>query len=160
MRILKKGNSNTKRLAYMSLVRPILEYGAACWDPYREGQIIALDRVQKKAAKFAHYTNSPNWETWASRRKLSRICALFKAYSGEPAWKSIGDRLQGPHYLSKVDHERKIRSSRQRTDIGKYSFVNRTIQHWNQLPAEVLGTLPCKPITFKNRVRKVIIELN
>jgi len=33
MRILKKGNSNTKRLAYMSLVRPILEYGAACWDP-------------------------------------------------------------------------------------------------------------------------------
>ena len=20
-----------------------------------------------------------------------------------------------------------------------------TIQHWNQLPAEVLGTLPCKP---------------
>jgi len=30
MRILKKGNSNTKRLAYMSLVRPILEYGAAC----------------------------------------------------------------------------------------------------------------------------------
>ena len=33
MRILKKDNSNTKSLAYMSLVRPILEYGAACWDP-------------------------------------------------------------------------------------------------------------------------------
>ena len=27
-------------------------------------------------------------------------------------------------------------------DIGKYSFVNRTIQHWNQLPAEVLGIIP------------------
>ena len=36
-----------------------------------------------------------------------------------------------------------------RTDTGKYSFVNRTIQHWNQLPAEVLGNLPCKPIAFK-----------
>jgi len=35
MRILKKGNSNTKSLAYMSLVHPILEYEAACWDPYR-----------------------------------------------------------------------------------------------------------------------------
>jgi len=94
MRILKKGNSNTKSLAYMSIVRPILEYGAACWDPYREGQISALDRVQKKAAKFAHYTNSPNWETLASCRKSSRIYALFKAYSGERAWKPIGDRLQ------------------------------------------------------------------
>jgi len=138
MRILKKGNSNTKNLAYMSLVRPILEYGAACWDPYREGQIIAFDRVQNKAAKFAHHTKSSNWETLTSRRRLSRICALFKAYSGEGAWKAIGDKLQRPHYLRRVDHERKIRSRRQRMDIGKYSFVNRTIQDWNQLPAKVL----------------------
>jgi hypothetical protein len=36
MRILKKGNSSTKSLAYPSLVRPILEYGAACWDPYMD----------------------------------------------------------------------------------------------------------------------------
>ena len=104
MRILKKGNSNTKSLAYMSLVCPILEYGAACWDPYRERQIIVLDRVQKKVAKFAHHTNSSNWETLASRRKLSRICAVFKVYSGERAWKAIGNKLQRPHYLSRIDH--------------------------------------------------------
>ena len=81
----------------MSLVRPILEYGAACWDPYREGQISALDRVQKRAAKFAHHKNSLNWETLASHRKLSRICGLFKAYSGERARKPTGDRLERPH---------------------------------------------------------------
>jgi len=46
-----------KRLAYMALVRPILEYGAVCWDPYREGQVSALNRVQKRAAKFANNTN-------------------------------------------------------------------------------------------------------
>jgi len=86
MRILKKGNSNTISLAYLSLVRPILEYGAA----YREGQISALERVQKKTAIFAHHTNSSKWKTLASRRKLSRICALFKTYSGERAWKAIG----------------------------------------------------------------------
>ena len=147
MRILKKGNSNTKSLAYMSVVRPILECGAVCWDPHREGQITALDRVQKRATKFAHHTNSSNQETLESRRKLSRIWAVFKAYSGERAWKAIGDRLQRPRYLSRVDHEQKIRSRRQRTGIGKYSFVNRIIQDWNQLPAEMLGTLPCKPNT-------------
>ena len=55
--ILYNTGSKTKSLAYMSLVGPLLEYGAACWDPYREGHITALDRVQKKAAKFAHHTN-------------------------------------------------------------------------------------------------------
>ena len=158
MRILKKGNSNNKMLAYMSLVRPTLEYGAACWVPYREGQISALDRVQKKAATFAHQTNSSNWETLATRRKLSRICALIKAYSGERAWKSIGDKLQRPRYLSGVDHERNIRSRRQRTDIGKYSFINRTIQDWNKLPAEVLETLPCKLNTLKKRAKKQLLR--
>jgi hypothetical protein len=38
MRVVKKGNKNTKSVAYKLLVRPILEYGAACWDPYRECQ--------------------------------------------------------------------------------------------------------------------------
>jgi hypothetical protein len=66
--------------------------------------------------------------------------------------------LRVPH--DRVDHERKIRGRRQRTDIGKYSFVNRAIQDWNQLPAEVLGTLPCKPNTLKKRVRKVINEVS
>jgi hypothetical protein len=45
---------------------------------------------------------------------------------------------------------------KQKTDIGKYSFVNRTIQLWNQLPADVLGTLSCKPSNFRKSIRKVI----
>ena len=35
--------------------------------------------------------------------------------------------------LSRVDHNCKIRARKQRTDVGKYSFVNRTITEWNQL---------------------------
>jgi hypothetical protein len=52
MRILKKGNRNTKSLAYTSLVCPILEYGAACSDPYRIGQINALERVENTRLSF------------------------------------------------------------------------------------------------------------
>jgi hypothetical protein len=65
-------------------------------------------------------------------------------------------RLQSPCYLSRVDHDRKIRSRKQKTDIGKYSFVTRTIHLWNQLPAEALGTLSSKSSNFRKRVRKVI----
>ena len=103
----------------MLLLRPILECGAACWDPYRDEQIHASDRVQNKAAKFAYHTNETNWETLTQRRKIARVCVLYKAYSGQQAWKVIGDRLKRPYYLSSVDHDWKIRNRRQRTDIGK-----------------------------------------
>ena len=63
MRVLKKGNRNTKSLAYTSLVRRILEYGAACWDPCREAHINALDRVQMKAAQFTNHTKHSDWVT-------------------------------------------------------------------------------------------------
>jgi hypothetical protein len=33
---------------------------------------------------------------------------------------------------------------------------NRTIQLWSQLPEDALGTLSCKPSSFKKRVRKEI----
>jgi hypothetical protein len=98
---------------------------------------------------------SSNWENSIQRSEIARICALFKAYTGERAWKAIGDRLQIPCYLRRVDHDMKIRSRKQRRDIGKYSFVNRTIQLWNQLPADALGTLSYKSSNFKKRVRKV-----
>jgi hypothetical protein len=142
-------------------VRPILEYGAVCWDPYREGQINALERVQKKAVKFArghNHRNGSDWESLVQRRKIARLCALFKAYTGEQAWKAIGERLQGPCYLSRDDHDQKIRSRKQRTDIGKYSFVNRTVKLWNNLPAEALVTFPCKPHIFRKRVRELNIS--
>jgi hypothetical protein len=88
------------------------------------------------------------------RRKIARINAVFKAYTGEWAWKAISDRLQKPGYLSKVDYDRKIRSRKQKTDVGKYCFVNRTIQLWNQLPADALETLSCKPSNFMKNDRK------
>jgi len=60
--------------------------------------------------------------------------------------------------FGRVDHVRKIRDWKQRTDIVMYSFVNRTTKIWNQLPAETFGTIPCKSKIFRNRVRKAIIN--
>jgi len=97
-------------------------------------------------------------ETLAQHRTIACLCALFKTYCGEQAWKATCNRLQWPYYLSRVDHVQKIRNRKQRMDNGKYSFVNRTIKNWNQLPAEALCTFPCKPKFFTKRVRKAIIN--
>ncbi len=52
MRILKRSTVKSKELAYMSLVRPVLEYGAVCWDPYRISQQGNLERLQRRALKI------------------------------------------------------------------------------------------------------------
>jgi hypothetical protein len=132
MRILKKGNNNnTRRLTYTALVRPLLEYGAVCWNPYR-GQVCALNRLQKRAAEFANNINESGWETLAQRKLIARICDLFKGDTRRWAWKAVGNRLLKLCYLSRDDHIRKIRTRKQRPDVGIYSFVNRTIKSWNQ----------------------------
>jgi hypothetical protein len=56
--------------------------------------------------------------------------------------------------MSKDDHNWKIRTSKQRTDVGKYSFVNRTIKSCYQLPAGLLASFLCSASTFRKRVKK------
>ena len=71
---------------------------------------------------------------------------------------SYWGRLKGACYLSREDHDQKIRGRAQRTDTGKDYFVHRTIKLWNQPPAEALVTFPCKPHSFRKRVRKVFVS--
>ena len=58
--------------------------------------------------------------------------------------------------LSRDDHNRKIRTTNQRTDVGKYSFVNRTIKSWDELTAALLASFPCKLNSFRKRVNNVV----
>jgi hypothetical protein len=85
----------------------------------------------------------------AQPRRTATMCAIYKLYNGERAWKDIGDRLQAPYYRSRVDHCWKIR-----TDVGKFFFVNRTIADWNWLPEGAIGASLVKTHVFRKRVRK------
>jgi hypothetical protein len=75
--------------------------GLNCWSlivsdisKARKGTFIELPftSLNGKNAKFARHRNDSNWETLTERRKIARICALFKAYTGERAWKAIGEQ--------------------------------------------------------------------
>ena len=66
--------------------------------------------------------------------------------------------IQGPCYLSRDDHDQKIRARKQRTGIEKYSFVNSPIKHWDQLPAEMLLTFLCRSHVSRKRFRTVIVR--
>jgi len=45
---------------------------------------------------------------------------------------------------------------KQRPDVGIFSFLNRTIKRWNQLPASLLACFPCKLKTFRKRLKNVV----
>jgi hypothetical protein len=92
----------------------------------------------------------------AQRRSIAGRCALFKAYSGGRAWKETGDRLLKPCYLGEDDQNRKIKTRKQRTVVDKYSFVNRTIKSWNQLPASLLASFTYILNSFRKRDKNVV----
>jgi hypothetical protein len=60
-------------------------------------------------------------------------------------------------YLSRTDHEEKIRNRRQRMDIRKYSFLNRIIPLWNRLPAEILGFSPINQTLLERGLQKLLM---
>ena len=51
-RNLNKCPTHIKAVAYTSLVRPILEYASAAWDPHSQNNINTLERIQRQPARF------------------------------------------------------------------------------------------------------------
>ena len=140
-------SSECKSKAYTTLVRPHLEYASASWDPYYHRDILTLQKVQNRAARFAKnnycFTTSVSklnsdlgWPTLESRRLSSRLCELFKSQKGDYCVPSA--------LLQKAEHLTRSSSTglnfihlSSRTNSYKYSFYPRTIVDWNDLPVEV-----------------------
>ena len=163
-RNLKGCPERLKELAYITLVRPSLEYASSVWDPHTRLDIDKLEKIQCRAAHFVRgysryrradtdnitsrdLINILKWDSLASRRKMSRLCMLYKAVNGEMALPT--------HILQTADH-------RVRDSAYKYkhlpakksalanSFYNRTVRDWNILKDEV--KLAPSPAAIKARL--------
>lgn len=51
-RNLRNAPSNVRKLAYLTYVRPQLEYASSTWPPYQDYLIRMLEAVQKRTARF------------------------------------------------------------------------------------------------------------
>ena len=135
-----------KANAYTTLVRPVVEYASAVWDPYTKNQISQLESVQRRAARFV-YNNFQNrdpgavtamlsdlgWETLEQRRAKIRAVMMYKI---------VYNLVDIPAENLLIPADSRTRSSSNtgykviytRSDLYKYSFFPRTILTWNLLP--------------------------
>ena len=73
-------DQNTKEAVYVGLVRPILEYASAIWDPPTQNLIQELKKVQRRAVQFVT-SDYLNYEEGTITRHLLKL-----------GWKPLRDR--------------------------------------------------------------------
>ena len=84
-----------RKTAYISLVRSVMEYGATIWNPYLQGDIDKLERIQNRAVRFIkkdYKSRDPGSVTSMKReleidtleeRRLSlRLILMYKVVEG------------------------------------------------------------------------------
>ncbi|KAK3877173.1 hypothetical protein Pcinc_018090 [Petrolisthes cinctipes] len=142
---------------YLSLVRPILDYGAQAWSPYLLQDIRTLERVQRRATRLVpELSNLPYEErcqrlglqTLENRRIRGDMIETYKlmhGYEDIPYTKFFQlntNNLRGHSLkLAKPDHWR--------TTLKGNWFAIRVIDQWNSLPENIV-TAPTIA-TFKAR---------
>jgi Reverse transcriptase (RNA-dependent DNA polymerase) len=132
--------------AYITFVRPVLEYASSVWSPYKKKHINALENVQRyftrrvPALRDLSYLDrlaSLNIETLELRRLRFDLYMYFKILNNLSPW-------DPNFYFSYLTHNFGTRSSNSTLTIPKSStkivnneFFVRHITCWNSLPLKI-----------------------
>ena len=143
-RNLNINSTSVKEQAYKSLIRPSLEYACSVWDPYFTEDILKLEMIQRRAARYVtgrHCNTSSvsnmldqlQWRTLQDRRTNSRLTMFYKIVNEKVSIPKT-DILIPPLRLSRNMHTLSFQIPSCRTQIRQNSFSPRTIKDWNHLP--------------------------
>ena len=151
--------NNVKEIAYTSLVRPKLEYASAACDPFLKKDISALERVQRKAARFCsqNYNRDASvtdmikdlgWATMETRRRQSRLTLMYKLTYGLIDIDSREYLINHSESRTMGSHQFKFRVPYGNKDVFKFSFFPKTIADWNCLPEAIVSSTSLEIVVY------------
>ena len=146
-RNLSKCLQSTKEAAYISLVRPTLEYASSVWDPTQRIYVTRIEAIQRRAARwvlnnYSRYSSVTTmlqqlqWPTLEERRRRARLSLFYKARNNLVALQIPDYFITHPHQ-SRLHHQSSYMVPYIRTSSYMNSFYSRTIKEWNALPPDV-----------------------
>ena len=154
-------NSEGVSTAYKTLVHPILEYGCQVWNPYLVKHIKSIESIQRRATRvicgsekeYQERLGVLKWPSLELRWKFTCLVQMYKIIFG------LCDI--DPHMffdlnvLAKTcrNHNFKIRPKKTRTNYFKFSFFNRYITDWNNIPSNIMYA-PSLSVNFKSGVTR------
>ena len=143
-RNLKGCPSKLRDIAYFSMVLSLLEYSCPVWDPYRQGDVDKLNKIQRAAARFVgnNYQckssvtasiQDPGWTDLQTRRKNFRLTSLYTILN-ELITVPVSDLLTPANEKTRGGHKQSFKHIRANTTLGQNSFLYKAIPDWNHLP--------------------------
>jgi len=137
-------STKVRSATYTSMARPTLEYASSVWDPHKQKDIQLLEKVQRRAARYAcnnYHDRSPGavtrllqqlqWDSLEQRRHHNRLSALYKIQNG------LVD-LQLTRFCQPSDSRTRGANRLRQEFVShpalRHSFFPRTISEWNRLP--------------------------
>ena len=155
-----KNKDNVLNL-YKTLVRPILDYGAAIWNPHQKTDIQKIERVQRRATRMInglkHLTYEErlkkcNLTSLENRRRRYDLIETYKIMTN--IYKIDREKLFEIKETQTRGHDLKIYKQHTRLNVRKYFFTERIINDWNKLPTEAIKAKNIN--AFKNIIKNFI----
>ena len=148
LNFLKRNLSSCSSPAYLTLVRPSMEYAAVVWDPYHHNAILQLEKVQCRAARwalndFSRYSSVTamlqqlSWPNLNSCHQIFRLQTLFKIIHHDYSL-LIPSCYLPMERSTRQYHPRRFILPNSNTILYQQSFYSRTIQDWNNLPNSLI----------------------
>ena len=143
-RNLKGCPKKLRYTAYISLIRPALEYSCSVWHPHKNSNKDKIEKIQRRAARFVSHNfrrkasvsemiHDLGWQSLDGRRQDQRLILSYKIINGLASVETE-DILTPADCRTRKNLIFKFKHLQANCDSYRFSFFPSIMSSWNNLP--------------------------